>query len=84
MARRTLSGYEVVKVMVNSGIYEWIRTRGDHAILRWEPPDGHATDARTVPVPLHDELSIGTLQNIANLAGAKDFDRFCEWIDENR
>jgi len=27
----------VVKVMVNSGIYEWVRTNGDHAILRWEP-----------------------------------------------
>ena len=70
--------------MVNSGIYEWDRTRGDHAILRWEPPDGHDADARTVPVPLHDELSIGTLRKIADLAGARDFDRFCVWIDENR
>lgn len=75
---------EVVKVMVNSGIYEWVRTRGDHAILRWEPPDDHDTDARTVPVPLHDELDIGTLRNIADLAGALEFDRFSEWIDENR
>lgn len=84
MTRRPFSGYEVAKVMVNSGIYEWVRTRGDHAILRWEPPDGHDADARTVPVPLHDELSTGTLRKIAELAGAKDFDRFCEWIDRNR
>lgn len=74
---------EVVKVMVNSGIYEWVRTRGDHAILRWEPPDDHPTDVRTVPVPLHDELDTGTLGNIAELAGANDFDRFCEWIESN-
>lgn len=83
MARRTFSGMEVVKVMVNSGIYAWVRTRGDHAILRWEPPDDHPTDARTVPVPLHDELDTGTLRNIAELAGARDFDRFCAWIDRN-
>jgi predicted RNA binding protein YcfA (HicA-like mRNA interferase family) len=84
VTRRTFSGYEVAKVMVNSGIYEWDRTRGDHAILRWEPPDGHDADARTVSIPLHDEIRIGTLRSIADLAGAKDFDRFCEWIDENR
>ncbi len=70
--------------MVNSGIYEWNRTRGDHAILRWEPPEGHNADARTVPIPLHDEVSEGTLRNIADQAGAKDYDRFKQWIDSNR
>ena len=38
MAHRTFSGREIVKVMVNSGIYEWDRTNGDHAILRWNRP----------------------------------------------
>ena len=70
--------------MVNSGIYEWNRTRGAHAILRWEPPEGHNADARTVPIPLHDEVSEGTLRNIADQAGAKDYDRFKQWIDSNR
>ena len=70
--------------MVNSGIYEWVRTTGDHAILRWEPPKDHDSDARTVPIPLHDELSTGTLRNIAEQAGAKDVQEFCEWIDRNR
>lgn len=74
---------EIVKVMVNSGIYEWDRTNGDHAILRWEPPAGHDSDARTVPVPLHDEVSPGTLRDIAEQAGARDFDEFCAWIDRN-
>lgn len=35
MSYGTFSGMEVVKVMVNSGIYEWVRTQGDHAILRF-------------------------------------------------
>lgn len=70
--------------MVNSGIFEWDRTRGDHAILRWEPPSHHDSDARTVPVPLHEELSEGTLRSIADEAGAKDFDEFCDWIGRNR
>lgn len=70
--------------MVNSGIYEWRRTGGDHAILRWEPPDDHDADARTVPVPLHDELATGTLRGLAEHAGANEFDEFCDWIDRNR
>lgn len=84
MSRGTFSGKEVVKVMVNSGIYEWVRTNGDHAILRWEPPADHDSDARTVPVPLHDELDTGTLRDIAEQAGAKDFQEFRDWIDRNR
>nr|WP_097009003.1 type II toxin-antitoxin system HicA family toxin [Natronoarchaeum philippinense] len=84
MMGRPFSGMEVVKVMVNSGIYEWDRTNGDHAILRWEPPSDHDSDARTVPVPLHDELSVGTLRDIADQAGANDFGEFRDWIDRNR
>ncbi|QLH84021.1 type II toxin-antitoxin system HicA family toxin [Halosimplex pelagicum] len=84
MTRGPFSGREVVKVMVNSGIYEWVRTNGDHAILRWEPPDDHDSDARTVPVPLHDEIGTGTLRDIAEQACARDFRKFCEWIDRNR
>jgi hypothetical protein len=48
MARGTFSGKDVVKVMVKSSIYEWVRTTGDHVILRWEPPADHDSDARTV------------------------------------
>jgi predicted RNA binding protein YcfA (HicA-like mRNA interferase family) len=70
--------------MVNSGIYEWERTRGDHAILRWDPPDDHDTNARAVPVPLHDEVAEGTLREIADQAGAKDFREFKAWINKNR
>lgn len=84
MARGPFSGIEVVSVMVDSGIFEWDRTTGDHAMLRWEPPEDHDTDARTVPVPLHEELDRGTLGSIAEQAGARDFEAFCEWIDRHR
>jgi len=36
-----------------------------------------------VTVPLHDELREGTLRDIAESAGARDFDAFCAWIDRN-
>jgi predicted RNA binding protein YcfA (HicA-like mRNA interferase family) len=81
MARGTVSGYDVAKVMVNSDIYEWVRTSGDHAILRWNPPKSHDSDARTVP--LHDELDTGTLQSIGEQAGMKDFDEFRDCIERN-
>jgi predicted RNA binding protein YcfA (HicA-like mRNA interferase family) len=84
MSYAPFSGRDVVKVMMKSRIYEWVRTRGDHAILRWNPPEDHETAARTVPVPLHDELSEGTLRNIADQAGAKDYQAFKAWIDRNR
>jgi predicted RNA binding protein YcfA (HicA-like mRNA interferase family) len=82
MARRTFSGLEVVKVLVNVGGFEWRRTTGDHAQLYYEHPTNE-DDRRQVTVPLHDELRTGTLQDIAESAGANDFDAFCEWIDRN-
>lgn len=83
MSRRTFSGYDVVKVLVNAGGFEWRRTTGDHAQLYYEHPSNEH-DRRRVTVPLHDELRTGTLRSIAADAGANDFEEFCEWIAENR
>lgn len=82
MGRRTFSGHEVVKVLVNVGGFEWRRTTGDHAQLYYSHPTNEE-DRRHVTVPLHDELKPGTLRNIAESAGADDFDEFCDWIDSN-
>lgn len=82
MGRRTFSGHEVVKVLVNVGGFEWRRTTGDHAQLYYSHPTNEE-DRRHVTVPLHDELKPGTLRNIADSAGANDFDEFCDWIDSN-
>ena len=82
MGRRTFSGHEIVKVLVNVGGFEWRRTAGDHAQLYYEHP-ANEDDRRQVTVPLHDELRTGTLHEIADGAGAQDFDEFCDWIDRN-
>ncbi|WP_049908572.1 MULTISPECIES: type II toxin-antitoxin system HicA family toxin [Halorubrum] len=82
MARRQFSGREVVRVLVNEGGFEWRRTTGDHAQLYYEHPTNES-DRRRVTVPLHDELRIGTLRSVADDAGAKDFEAFCDWIDRH-
>lgn len=83
MVTRDFSGEEIYKVLVNVGGFAHVRTTGDHLILRWTPPESHNTEPRVVTVPLHDSVSIGTLRDIAEDAGANDFDSFCEWIDRN-
>jgi predicted RNA binding protein YcfA (HicA-like mRNA interferase family) len=84
MPTRDFSGEDIYRVLVNVGGFEHVRTTGDHLILRWIPPDEHETDPRTVTVPLHDSVSIGTLHDIADDAGAEEFDAFCTWIERNR
>lgn len=84
MATRDFSGDDVVRVLVNNGPFYLDRMSGSHMILKWDPPESHDSDPRTVTVPRHDSLMIGTLQKIAEQAGAKDFDRFCDWVQENR
>ncbi|EMA04672.1 type II toxin-antitoxin system HicA family toxin [Haloferax denitrificans] len=78
MSRRTYSGREVVKALRKMRYRPAGRT-GSHVRLVYEHPDG---ETRRVTVPMHKELAPGTLRKIAEQAGAKDFDRFCEWIDE--
>ncbi|MBC9986880.1 type II toxin-antitoxin system HicA family toxin [Haloferax sp. Atlit-47N] len=82
MGRRTFSGMEVVKVLVNAGGFEWRRTTGDHAQLYYEHPTNEQ-DRRQVTVPLHSELRTGTLRSIAESAEAHDFGAFCALIDEH-
>jgi predicted RNA binding protein YcfA (HicA-like mRNA interferase family) len=85
MVTRDFSGEDVYKVLVNVGGFQHVRTTGDHLILRWDPPKGHEnTESRVVTVPAHDSISIGTLHDIADDAGANNFETFCEWIDANR
>ena len=82
MGRRTVSGKEVLTVLVNVGGFEWRRTTCDHAQLYYEHPT-NPDDRRRVTVPLHDELRTGTLRSIADDAGAREFDAFCDWIDRH-
>lgn len=85
MVMGDFAGEDIYRVLVNVGGYRHVRTTGDHVILRWEPPADHdTTETRTVVVPLHDSVSIGTLHDVASDAGARDFEAFCEWIAANR
>jgi predicted RNA binding protein YcfA (HicA-like mRNA interferase family) len=70
--------------LVNKGNFQWVRTPGDHAILKWEHSDCPGVESRTVSVSLQDRVQTGTLRGIGEDAGAKDFDEFCKWIDRNR
>ncbi|MCG1003008.1 MULTISPECIES: type II toxin-antitoxin system HicA family toxin [Halobacterium] len=80
MASRDFSGADIVSALRKFGFHH-DRTTGDHAILVYEHPE--TGEKRTVTVPLHDRVRIGTLQSIADQCGADDFHSWCEWIDEH-
>ncbi|MFC6756573.1 MULTISPECIES: type II toxin-antitoxin system HicA family toxin [Haloarcula] len=81
MGSRDFSGREIVSVLRAFG-YRRDRTRGDHVILKYTHPE--TGEKRTVTVPLHDRVRIGTLQSIAEQCGANDFRAWCRWIDDHR
>ena len=56
---RRLSGREVCKILAQHGFVE-VRRRGSHIVMQRSSGDS----TRTVPVPDHSELRIGTLQSI--------------------
>lgn len=80
MARTTFSGQEILTVLMSFG-YEPVSATGSHRRVRYENSDTGAV--RTVDVPLHDEVRIGTLRSIADQCGADDFEAWCAWIDEH-
>lgn len=75
MTRRPYSGEEIIKALGNWGFTRVDQT-GSHVKLRYVHPE--AGEKRTVTVPLHDELATGTLKNIAEQAGANDFQAFLD------
>lgn len=79
VTRGTYSGEDVIDALGNWG-FERVGQRGSHVKLRYVHPE--TGERRTVMVPLHDEIATGTLRNIAEQAGAKEFQRFLDAIDE--
>lgn len=73
MAGPQFSGVEVYNALVNVGNFKVVNVTGDHVGLAKHPPDHHDTEPKYVRVPLHDELAIGTLQSVADQAGAKEY-----------
>jgi predicted RNA binding protein YcfA (HicA-like mRNA interferase family) len=60
----TFSGEEVCQILESHG-FRRVRQKGSHAIMQKEMRD----TTTTVPIPLHRELKIGTLQSIIRQSG---------------
>lgn len=76
--RTTFSSREVLTALTKHGFVP-VGGKGSHTTLRYENED--TGEVRTVTVPQGDPIPVGTLQDIAEQAGANDFHEFCEWVD---
>lgn len=79
VSRPTYSGKEIIKAL-GKWDYKRVDQTGSHVKLRYIHPD--TGEKRTVIVPLHDELATGTLRDIADQAGAKDFQKFLDEMEK--
>lgn len=61
---RVLSGSEVCAILRGAGFAE-VRQRGSHVVMQRQLADG----TTTVPVPMHDEVKLGTLRSIIRQSG---------------
>ena len=80
MGAPDFSGRDVVKALSKNRFVIVDRT-GSHVKLRYEHPTND-DDIRVVSVPQHDRIRTGTLRNIADQSGAEDFEKWCQWIDQ--
>jgi predicted RNA binding protein YcfA (HicA-like mRNA interferase family) len=61
---RVFSGKDLCRLLSQHG-FEQVRQRGSHAVMQKRT----ANSTVTVPVPMHDEIRIGTLQSIIRQSG---------------
>lgn len=80
MVRTTFSSRELLSVLTSHGFVP-VGGKGSHTTLRYEHTE--TGEVRTVTVPHGDPIPVGTLQAIAEQAGAEEFHEFCRWVDEN-
>ena len=59
-----LSGAALCALLESNGFAQ-VRQRGSHCVMQKRTPEG----TTTVPVPLHREIRIGTLQSIIRQTG---------------
>lgn len=79
MSRGTYSGEDIVKALGKWG-FKRVDQTGSHVKLRYVHPE--TGERRTVIVPAHDEIATGTLRDIADQAGANEFQKFLDAIDD--
>lgn len=75
------SGREIVKALVSMG-FEPVDRTGSHVKLRKNPPSGQTRDV-TVPLKPADAISQDTYRSIADQCGAKEFEKWIDWIDRH-
>ncbi len=61
---RVFSGKELCRLLSQNG-FQQVRQRGSHAVMQKRT----ANSTVTVPVPMHDEIRIGTLQSVIRQSG---------------
>jgi predicted RNA binding protein YcfA (HicA-like mRNA interferase family) len=61
---RVFSGKDLCRLLSQHG-FQQVRQRGSHAVMQKRTE----TSTVTVPVPMHDEIRIGTLQSIIRQSG---------------
>lgn len=79
MSRRTYSGEDIIRAL-GKWRFRKVDQSGSHVKLRYKDPN--TGEVRNVTVPLHDELDPDTLRSIADQAGADDFHKFIDAIDD--
>ena len=62
---RKLSGREVCRILLHHDFHA-VRQKGSHVVMQRKTDEGSTV---SVPVPLHNELKIGTLQSIIRQSG---------------
>jgi len=72
---RKISGKECVKILCNKFGFSVIRQKGSHTILQKETSEGRIGTV----VPMHNEIKIGTLKGILELANIKE-EEFAEYL----
>jgi predicted RNA binding protein YcfA (HicA-like mRNA interferase family) len=75
------SAREIISVLTSHGYCRAESGSGSHEKFVYVDPN--TGEKRVVTVPLHDELAPGTVDSIAEQAGANDVQAFREWIDNS-
>lgn len=78
MSRPTYTGEDIVKALSKWG-FEPVDRHGSHLKLRYKNPD--TGEVRNVSVAMHSEIPTRTLRDIADQAGAEDFQKFLDAIE---
>lgn len=82
MGYADFSGREIVKALRSKNFKPVGRT-GSHVKLRYEHPETNEIRIVTVPLTDSDQISQDTYRSIAEQCGAKDFEAWIEWLEQN-